>query len=277
MHSRSQFRRLAVALATATLALPTMAASEPKPLWELGFFGLGVAQQAYPGAKEEVRRAIIAPYALYRGKVLRVDQHGAGLRAINTPTVEVELSASATLGAAPGSIEARRGMPELGTLVEVGPRIRWNLGEGIAGERWRLSAPVRGVFDLSNGMAYRGLAFEPELALEQRTRDAWTFDVRLGALVGNRGLVNTFYEVAPQYATLERPAYEAKPGLISWRLGVTASRRMGPDWRLLTFVRVDNVAGAANASSPLIKAKTGASAGIGLAWTWMRSSEPAEE
>ena len=41
------------------------------------------------------------------------------------------------------------------------------------------------------------------------------------------------------------------------------------------FVRVDSVAGAANRASPLVRQTTGATAGVGLNWTWMRSERAA--
>ena len=38
-------------------------------------------------------------------------------------------------------------MPDLGTLVEFGPRVKWNLGSGPGNGRWRAELAVRGVFD----------------------------------------------------------------------------------------------------------------------------------
>jgi hypothetical protein len=36
---------------------------------------------------------------------------------------------------------------------------------------------------------------------------------------------------------------------------------------------MDSVAGAANRASPLVERTYGASAGIGLSWTWLRSAD----
>ena len=79
----------------------------------------------------------------------------------------------------------------------------------------------------------------------------------------------------PNFATATRPAYEARGGLIGWRLGVLASHRLSPDWRLFGFGRLDHVGGAANTDSPLVSRQTGFSGGLGLQWTWMRSAQPA--
>jgi outer membrane scaffolding protein for murein synthesis (MipA/OmpV family) len=49
------------------------------------------------------------------------------------------------------------------------------------------------------------------------------------------------------------------------------SRALSTDWRLFLFGRIDTVAGAANTASPLVKRETGASLGVGLTYTWLRS------
>jgi outer membrane scaffolding protein for murein synthesis (MipA/OmpV family) len=98
-----------------------------------------------------------------------------------------------------------------------------------------------------------------------------------GALLGDRRLNATFYDVAAPYATAARPAYDARAGLISWRLGFTASYRLSPDWRVFGFGRMDLVSGAANADSPLVSRQAGFTGGIGVQWTWMQSSQPAAD
>jgi len=44
---------------------------------------------------------------------------------------------------------------------------------------------------------------------------------------------------------------------------------------LFGFARLDTVAGAANENSPLVRRSTGASVGLGVAYTWMRSERAA--
>ncbi len=67
------------------------------------------------------------------------------------------------------------------------------------------------------------------------------------------------------------PAYEAQSGLIASRLRLTASQRPSRDWRVFGFGRLDNVAGAANAGSPLASRTTGFGVGVGIQSTWIRS------
>ncbi len=263
---------------TAQSASGAAAAAEPK--WELGGFAFAVSQQAYPGADQQASGAIALPFFIYRGEILRADRGNLGLRAFKSAEFEFDLGAGASLGSNSRDIEARRGMPDLGTLIEFGPRLKWKLGPAGAAPgagRWQLELPLRGVFDLSDGFTSRGIAFEPELQYSRHSQSGWTYSASVGAVLGSRRLTEHFYAVAPAYATTTRPAYEARAGLIAWRLGLNVVRPLSADWRLFVFGRVDSVAGAANASSPLVKRNTGASAGIGLSWTWLRSSERAAD
>jgi MipA family protein len=264
--------RLCLALLVAACG-PALAQTPP-PLWELGIGGATGSQQAYPGASQQTTRTLVLPYAIYRGEVLRTDRGSLGLRALRTPRFEFDLGVAGSLGSSAERIEARRGMPDLGTLIEAGPSLRWNLAGDETTGAWRLDLPLRGVFDLSDGLARRGLSFEPWLRYEVR-HPGWRWSAGGGALIGNRRLADTFYTVAPVYATADRPAHNARSGLITWRLSSTLSRSFTPDLRAFVSLRMDSVAGAANQGSPLVRQTTGWSAGLGVVYTLKTSSRPA--
>ena len=260
--------------------LPGASADRPastEPLWEIGAVGVAVTQQAWPGAAEEVQRVLALPYVLYRGPVLRIDRGAAGLRALRQGNFELDIGVAGAFGSASKDTAARQGMPRLGTLVEFGPRGTWELGSAPGGGRWRAELPLRGVLDLDDRLAGRGWALEPEVQYRHEGLAGWRLTASAGALLGDRRLNGTFYDVGAPYATASRPAYEARGGLISWRLGLTASHRLSPQWRVFGFGRVDLVSGAANADSPLVSRQTGFTGGIGLQWTWMQSSQPAAD
>lgn len=248
-----------------------------RPLWELGVLGLAVSQQAYPGASEQVRRALLVPTFAYRGKYLRAGEGGASIRAVKTPTFEFDVGFAGAFGSGNRDIPIRRGMPRLGTLVEFGPRLKWNLIGSGDGARLRAQFPVRGVFDLSDSFASKGIAFEPELQFEQGRAAGWSYQGSVSAVFGERHLNQTFYGVAPAYARSERPAYAPDSGLIALRLSAGIARALSPDWRLFVFGRIDDVRLGANQASPLVQKKTGASLGFGLAYTLKRSSALAHD
>jgi len=263
-------------MALALAATPVLAQNANKqPLWELGAVGVGVSQQAYPGASAQVSRGLALPYFVYRGEVLRADRDTAGLRAIKTERMEVDIGVAGSFGARSDEIDERQGMPRLGTLIEFGPRLKWKLSEDQAGAGWRVELPLRGVFDLSDGAAHRGMAFEPKLVYQRRASAGWFYSTSLSAIVADKSLAQTFYGVAPQYALASRPGYEAQSGLVALRLNASVFHQLSRDWRIFGFGRIDSVAGAANENSPLVKKTMGASLGLGLTYTWLRSERSA--
>ena len=261
--------------ALSTLAVAQGPAGSAPPLWELGGVALGVSQSAYPGADQQVNRALALPYFVYRGDVLRADRDTAGIRAMKTETFELDVGFAGAFGAGNETIEARQGMRKLGTLVELGPRLKWDLGAGPAGGRLSAEFPARAVLDLSDKAAHQGWSLEPKLTYSNRTASGWRYSASVSAIVADTRLAQTFYEVRSSEATAARPAYRAEGGLVSWRFGTAFSRSLARDWNLFGFARLETVAGAANESSPLVRRSSGASVGVGVAYTWMRSDRAA--
>ena len=251
---------------------------EVKPLWEVGAGALAVTQPAYPGAGSSTSRVFALPYVIYRGEFLRAEQSSVGLRAIKTPRYEFDIGFAASVGSSASDVPARVGMADIGTLVEFGPRLKVNLGDVSNGPSgiW-VELPLRGVFDLSNGLANRGASFEPQLSFDVPLPGGWRGGASVSAIFGTQKLNETFYTVSASEATGLRPAYTAQPGLLATRATLAASKRLTPDLRILGFVRLDSVAGAANSGSSLIEKSTGASLGLGLAYTFGRSQNAGSE
>ena len=246
-------------------------AAPPKPLWEVGVFGFAVTQAAYPGAAERTNRAFGLPFLVYRGKYFRVDENTVGVRAMKTPTTELDIGFAGSFGARSTDVVVRSGMPSLGTLFEFGPRLRVNLSAPTPQSWLRVELPLRAVFDVSDSFHGRGLSFEPELNLGLRLAGDTRIGSKLGLIFGDRKLNDYLYGVAPAFATPARPAYAGKAGLIATRLGLSTASRLGTGWDLFTFARYDLVKGTANEFSPLVRKSGGPSVGIGLSWTFWRS------
>lgn len=259
------------------LHISAMAQEAPAPaLWEVGGVAFGASQQAYPGADQQVNRALALPYFVYRGQWLRADRDTTGIRALKTDTLELDVGVAGSFGSSQGELDARRGMRELGTLVELGPRLKWRLNTDADGGKLTAEFPLRGVFDLNDKGAHRGMSFEPRLVYE-RQAGPWRQGLSVGAIVADARLAKTFYQVDPQEAIAGRPAYTAESGLVAWRLSTSLSRRLSRDWFMFGVARLDSVAGASNEASPLVRSKTGASVGLGVAYTWMRSEQAAQD
>ena len=254
---------------------------EPLPLWEVGLVGIGAYQPAYPGSDKDIARARVLPYAVYRGPVLRMDGDGIGVRAFRTPRFEWDVSASAAFGSSANQVPAREGMPSIGTLGEIGPALKINLGDLVDASRdprkTQLELPVRAVFEASHGVRREGWTFEPRV-----THTAWqggTASVVLtaSALFGDKRLNHLYYGVDAPYATPDRPQYDAKAGLVATRLGVSLRQRLTSSLRLQWFAQVESVAGAANEDSPLVRKKQDAGFGVSLVWGAWQSTETGTE
>jgi outer membrane protein len=242
------------------------------PLWEVGVAGASASTPAYPASDQRSTRTLALPYLLYRGEVLRADQSGIGARLLRTDVLEFDVGFALSLPARSDDVPARRGMPDLGSLIEFGPRLKINLARPTAGSLVRLEVPLRAVIEVQGGLRQRGWAFEPRLVFE--SRDAlgkWNMGANLGLVLADAKLHDYFYSVEAPLATVDRPAYQARSGMMALRAGVNAGRKLGDDWRILGFVRYDNYAASANRASPLFQQNSGLSVGVGFAWTVGRS------
>ncbi len=277
--------RVAVALAACCLApaVPVLAQEtptdavdapaspkEPLPLWEIGAIGIGAYQPAYPGSDQNLARARILPFGIYRGSLLRADGNGVGLRGFRSKRFEWDVSGSGAFGSSANKVHVREGMPSIGTLLEIGPALKVNLGDLVDDKRdprlTQLEIPVRAVFDVSHHFEHRGWTFEPRLSHTAWTGKSFALVVSASALVGDRSLNQLYYGVDAPYATADRPAYDARAGLIATRLSASLRHRINSTLRLQYFAQLETVRGAANAASPLVRSRQDAGVGVSLIW-----------
>lgn len=246
------------------------------PLWELGFGGAALSTPSYPGADERESRVLAFPNIVYRGRVLRADRSGINARLFSSDRAELDVGFAGALPSDSDDVDERAGMPDLGPLVEFGPRLKVRLADLGDKRRLRLELPLRAVIEARGGLHGRGYTFEPRLAYEMAgERRVWTLETNLSVVLGDRRINRHFYEVAPQYATAARPAYTADSGLLLTRLGLFGSRRLDEDVRVFGYLRYESYKGSANRDSPLHVKDSGVSGGVGVMWTFKRSAERA--
>lgn len=108
-------------------------------------------------AGERSTRSLALSYLIYRGKVLRADRSGVGAHLLDTERLDVDIGFSLSLPARSSDVPARRGIPNLGTLVEFEPRLKVRLAEPTQHSRlrrdWRAFAFLR--YDNYTGAASR--------------------------------------------------------------------------------------------------------------------------
>lgn len=272
---------------TATLTLLAAAAlaagvapctrAEPKPLWELGLGAGALIFHDYRGADTMHVYPVPVPYLVYRGKFLRSDHNGLRGRLFNEERIELNLSVNGTTPVRNDS--SRHGMPDLRPTVEVGPSLDLHLWKS-EDRRLKLDLrlPARAALTVEASPRVIGVFLAPHLNLDiaqRRGDEGWKLGLLAGPLFASRRYDDYFYSVAPQYASPDRPAFEARGGYAGTQFLAALTRRYPRYW-LGTYLRHDTLAGASFAASPLVRRESYWSGGFGVAWIIGRSSRVVE-
>ena len=255
------------------------ACAAEKPLWELGAGISALSFPDYRGSDESSLYAIPFPYFVYRGTFLKADRNGIRGTFFGSDRIELNLSLGASLPVNSDDNPARQGMPDLQPTVEIGPSLDFNLWR-TADRRYKLDLrlPVRTAVTVKEGMDDIGWVFSPRLNLDISDvagMAGWNLGLLAGPLYGSERNHDYFYTVAPQYATAERSAYDAKGGYAGSQFMMTTSKRYPKYW-LGAFVRWDSLKGAVFVDSPLVQREDYFAAGIGIAWILGESSTRVE-
>lgn len=267
---------LACCAAAAQSADSVPAARQPK--WEAGIGGLALTLPEYPASDEYRSLLLPLPYFVYRGRVLRADEQGSRLRRRLAPYAEIDVSGGGALASDSSGSDARRGMPDLGYLVELGPNLRLGYAGALPRSTLVVNLPLRGVVSIGDpGVNWRGLRFVPELAyrLDGVLGTPLSLRLSLAAELASGALHDYFYTVEPRYATAARPAYAASAGYLGSSIGARVSRPLTRRLRGFATLRYYNYDGSASADSPLFRAHDGYTAALGLSWSLLQSREPA--
>jgi len=252
----------------------------PPPLWEVGVGAFALTAPAYPASDQNSVNALPVPIAIYRGEVLRAgDGDAIAARALRTDRFTLDVGLNAAFPADSDDIDARRGMPDLDWIGEIGPQLEMRLSP--ADSRGRLTATLdaRAVFtsDFEESFDYVGFKINPSLNYSEGAifDDRGELFLSLGAEFGFDGANAYFYQVDPQFATASRAAFDAKNGYVGVDATLGASYRITRSLSAFGFGGVGIQQGAANADSPLFRDALNLSAGFGLTWSFLRSDRPA--
>jgi outer membrane scaffolding protein for murein synthesis (MipA/OmpV family) len=269
--------RALLSLAVLATAVTSLARADQKPLWE---FGLGAGMfvfNDYRGSNTTHAYPIPVPYFVYRGEIFKSDQEGLRGRLFHLDRVELNLSISGTTPVRNDS--ARHGMPDLKPTLEMGGSLNVHLWRS-SDERFKLDLrlPARAALTVEASPRMIGVFVEPHINLDIaqfRGSEGWKLGLLAGPLFADRRYNDYFYTVSPQYATADRPAYEAHGGYAGTQTLVSLTRRFPGHWCGF-FVRHDTLGGASFASSPLVKTNSYWSGGFGVIWVIRRSSRNVE-
>ena len=184
---------------------------------------------------------------------------------LDTERVDFDLSVDGSPPTRSSENTARAGMPNLAATLEFGPNLNLRLLK-TADLKLELRLPVRTATTLESHPRSVGWTLNPVLNLDLQWR-GWNLGLQGGPLAASSAYHAYFYGVDAAYASVGRPAYEARGGAAGWGLAGSATRRIG-DWWLAGFLRTDSLSGAVFRDSPLVRQSNNLTAGLALSYVF---------
>jgi len=224
----------------------------------------------YRGADQGRAWVVPFPYLIYRGEVLKADERRVRGLFFTRERAELDFSVSAQPPVDSSKNDARRGMPDLDPLVEVGPSLNLSLHRSPDRRtEVELRLPLRAAFatDFSY-VDFAGWVFTPNLNADFRDsfgQPGLKSGILVGPIFSDKRYNRFYYSVDPAFAIPGRPAYNPSGGYAGTQLIATLSKRFPQFW-VGGFARWDTLNGAVFEESPLVKTRRYFAAGIAVAW-----------
>lgn len=261
-------RLFKIALSALILATGTVQAEE-KPLWEVGVGVAALSFPSYRGSDQTNNFMVPVPMFSYHGDFFKADRHGIRASFFDSDFIDLTVSMALSPPASSSEIKARTGMSDLEGTFEIGPQVDLTFWRSENRARFvKLLMPLRAAVTVEGSPQSVGWVFHPKLNLDITDipgMPGWKLGLLGGPVFGNQRQNAYYYTVAPQYATLDRPAYEASGGYAGMQYTMGFSKRFPKFW-VGSFLRYDNLSGATFEDSPLLKQKDYFAAGLAITW-----------
>lgn len=253
-----------------------------KPLWEAGITGVALALPHYVGSDEYYTFALPLPYFVYRGELFQSDRDGVRGLFFKSDRFETDISFGGNLPVSSENNDARKDMPELDTLAEAGPALRYYFHRRGKLDHLYLQAAWRGAFSVEfNGgldidTDWRGqrytldLKFKNESWLEENDVSVY---LSAGISYADDILNGYFYDVPTQFVTPDRGHYNADAGYAGFYLSAAIYKNLSERVALGGYLSWRNINGAVFEESPLVRTKNNFYASVVLIWKFARSEE----
>lgn len=253
------------------------AQTEIKPLWEIGAGFAAIDFPVYRGSDERKSYLLPAPYFIYNGEVLQVNRERVRGLIFKRDRIEMDVSVNGSVPAR--GAKARQGMPNLDPTLELGPSLNFHLlytedKKNTFDMRMPLRAAIASDF---SHVQHIGWLFQPQLNLDFHDidRSGWNIGLVGGVIYSDKHYHGYFYNVAPQYATAERPAYTAPGGYSGTQFIFAFNKRYETYWTG-GFMKWDSLKGAVFENSPLVRSKEYFTVGFAITWIFDKSDKLVE-
>jgi hypothetical protein len=227
--------------------------------WDYGLGFGAIRLEHYPASNEFRLLALPAPTFHYRGKILRADDRdGAHLYIYKGAKTTLEFSGQGLAALDSSDSPARRGMPDLPWMIAVGPELvyrpdpAWKFGLSVL-----QAVSTDFVMTRTTGALYEGRAvYSSDVPFSAYgffnesgfITHQWTLSLK----GGSKEFLSVYFDVPAEFATPERPMYDARAGLMQTSLSYFSAVRSGRV-SLYTGVSLNSYGVSANRMSPLHK------------------------
>jgi outer membrane scaffolding protein for murein synthesis (MipA/OmpV family) len=244
--------------------------AEKKPLFELGVAGFVAHIPDYPAADQGRGRYLVVPTFLYRGFIFRSDKKGTRARFFKSDKWDIDLSLSASLPSSSDNNETRKGMADLDTLLELGPRVNYELFDNDI-HALNLEFPLRHVIstDIQHTQEH-GTRFTPEIDYKYKITPKYKLSLSMKLNYASEKLHDYFYQVDTPDSTNKRASYNATPGYLSRDISFNIIHYRKHMSIILGF-RHSDYSGAQNEKSPLFKSNEDSTIFLGFNYFWYQS------
>ncbi len=241
--------------------------------WTLGA-GLGVFDyKLYPGAKKSKQLVLPVPYFTYRSPMFEIDR---GIKSFlyNSEEIVIDLSADFGLPVDSDDTEARKGMPDLDFVLQLGPSLEFMLNDkktNYFDARFEIPARVAFVASINNSQNI-GYLVEPRFSFNHhRSSDnGLSHKATVGLKFATQKFNAYYYDVPAEFATATRAEYKSEAGFAGSFLNYRMAYNKN-DFVYWAFVRYQSLRGATFENSPLVLQNDYYFFGAGISWIFSRS------
>ena len=211
---------------------------------------------------------------MYRGKIFSFGEDLEDIangQILSTQRFNLSVGLSANFPESSDNLSGRTGMPDLDFLIEAGPELSVALsGQPEDDRELVLALQLRAAVSMkeldANG---RGFVFSPEL--EYLVRDFWDskseLRFRVSPTWATSDYTDFFYGVDPEYATPDRPSFDAASGYVNTEFLVGLNRKITDRLEFRGSIRLWVNKGSANEASPLYQRDYDHGIRLALFWT----------
>lgn len=237
--------------------------------WELGAGLTYLTSAHYPGSSESKTYLIPFPHIVVESNILTIDRNVLSGHLLQTEHFRFDVSFSGAFKVDSEDSELRKDMPDLDYLLEAGPSLNWLLSGSFSGDqRLIVELPVRGVVATDfKKSELEGFRLAPTIRWYNRwsNESQWLLDSRFRLLYSTEDYHDYLYQVDPEYARAERPAYDAERGYSGYRLMFNFRHKYKT--RVLgIYLRYSNYQNAVFMDSPLVTENHDFSVGVYASW-----------